>query len=48
METPDVILIKDEDDIGGCEPVVGEKDVCMYATRTVEILVNHEIPDACQ
>ncbi|KAM7389785.1 hypothetical protein PAMP_023741 [Pampus punctatissimus] len=26
VETPDVILIKDEDDVGGCEPVVGEDD----------------------
>ncbi|KAM7417625.1 hypothetical protein PAMA_017319 [Pampus argenteus] len=26
VETPDVILIKDEDDVGGCEPVVGEED----------------------
>ena len=24
MESPDVILIKDEDDIGGCGSVVGE------------------------
>lgn len=24
VESPDVILIKDEDDVGGCEPVVGE------------------------
>ncbi|XP_008276508.1 oocyte zinc finger protein XlCOF29-like [Stegastes partitus] len=26
VESPDVILIKDEDDIGGCEPVVGQDD----------------------
>ena len=27
METPDVILIKDEDDVGGCGPVGGELSV---------------------
>lgn len=24
VHSPDVILIKDEDDVGACEPVVGE------------------------
>ncbi|KAA8588898.1 zinc finger protein with KRAB and SCAN domains 1 [Etheostoma spectabile] len=26
MEIPDIILIKDEDDVGGCGPVVGQND----------------------
>lgn len=29
METGDVILIKDEDDVGECGAVTGE-DICMY------------------
>ncbi|XP_068181995.1 zinc finger protein ZFMSA12A-like [Antennarius striatus] len=27
VETPDVILIKDEDEVGGCGPIVGQDDV---------------------
>ena len=30
VESPDVILIKDEDDVGGCGPDVGEEAVFVY------------------
>ncbi|KAF3693924.1 Zinc finger protein 500 Zinc finger protein with KRAB and SCAN domains 18 [Channa argus] len=33
VESPDVILIKDEDDIGGCEPVEGQGDFGNHSTQ---------------
>ncbi|XP_070693277.1 oocyte zinc finger protein XlCOF8.4-like [Pempheris klunzingeri] len=33
VESPDVILIKDEDDVGGCEPVVGQDDFGNHSTQ---------------
>lgn len=38
-ESPDVILIKDEDDIGGCEPVEGEE--YFRAVGADGFLLNH-------
>ncbi|XP_033488419.1 uncharacterized protein LOC117260557 [Epinephelus lanceolatus] len=32
-ESPDVILIKDEDDVGGCGPVVGQDDFGNHSTQ---------------
>ncbi|XP_045887647.1 gastrula zinc finger protein XlCGF53.1-like [Micropterus dolomieu] len=53
VESPDVILIKDEDDVGGCEPVVGHDDFgnhntqggCATGTQNLEsscLTGNHE------
>ncbi|XP_076594851.1 uncharacterized protein LOC143325569 [Chaetodon auriga] len=36
VDTPDVILIKDEDDIGGCGPVVGQDDFGNQSTQSVD------------
>lgn len=33
MESADVILIKDEDDVGGCVPVEGEFSFCPLVTK---------------
>ncbi|XP_029367657.1 zinc finger protein 205-like isoform X2 [Echeneis naucrates] len=33
VETPDVILIKDEDDVGGCGPVGGQDDFGSHTTQ---------------
>ncbi|XP_071362895.1 uncharacterized protein [Trachinotus anak] len=33
VESPDVILIKDEDDVGGCGPVVGQDDFVSHGVQ---------------
>ncbi|XP_054453870.1 zinc finger protein 3-like [Anoplopoma fimbria] len=33
LESPDIILIKDEDDVGGCGPVVGQDDFGNHSTQ---------------
>ncbi|XP_044061748.1 transcription factor che-1-like [Siniperca chuatsi] len=33
VESPDVILIKDEDDVGGCGPAVGQDDFVNHSTQ---------------
>ncbi|XP_041799496.1 zinc finger and SCAN domain-containing protein 2-like [Chelmon rostratus] len=44
VESPDVILIKDEDDIGGCGPVAGQGDFGNQSTHSVDTVAQNLEP----
>ncbi|AWP12045.1 putative oocyte zinc finger protein XlCOF29-like [Scophthalmus maximus] len=47
VESPDVILIKDEDDVGGCGPVVGHGDFGGHSTQGGVATGTQNLEPAC-